>query len=107
MGMLQMKTYVSDANATIIVAAADPKKKFKLVRWDISFDAAETSDPNVEFGATPKYTAGPYLEKGVQYGFNMQGAIPYDKLPVTDYNESLNITKATNACTTNIWYEEV
>lgn len=107
MGMLQMKTYPGDTAATIVVAAAHPSKRYKLVRWDISFDAAETGDPNVEFGSTPKYTAGPYLEKGVQYGFNMDGAIPYDKLPVTDFNEALNITKSTNACTTNAWYEEV
>ena len=107
MGMLQMVTANSNTSAAVTIVAANSQKRYKLIRFDISFDAAETGDPAINFGAVGKYTAGPFLEKGVQYGFNMDNAIPYDKLPVTDFNESLNLEKSTNACTFNVWYEEV
>lgn len=107
MGMIQMFTANSNTSASVEIAAAHPSKRYKLVRFDIAFDADETSDPAINFGATGKYTAGPFLLKGLSGGFNISGAIPWEKLPVTDFNESLNVEKSTNACTFNVHYEEV
>lgn len=107
MGMIQMATANSNTSTSVTIAAANPKKRYKLVRFDINFDAAETGDPQILFGSTVKYNAGPFLDKGGLYGFNITGQIPYDKLPVTDFNEALILTKSANASTYNVWYEEV
>ena len=107
MGMLQMFTANSNTAASVEIAPASSSRRYKLVRFDISFDATETGDPAINFGNTGKYTAGPVITAGLSSGFNMSGAVPYDKLPVTDYNESINVEKSTNACTFNVWYEEV
>lgn len=107
MGMLQMVTANSNTSTSVTIAGADAQRRYKLIRFDISFDADETSDPAINFGAVGQYTAGPKLIAGVQYGFNMDNAIPYDKLPVTNFNEALTLEKSSNACTFNVWYEVV